>query len=142
MAFGFVLGNIGRCNKSASNTWEDLAKSIKYKSLIILVCFGYMLKTKYRNLAIFTHIFSHIYLLKTSNITLFLNFKLHFLAKFRQYTRLSYTSTFLLSIFWAKFWPGIYDFNVFKWFFMGKMTQIHQLLMNFWKMITLLGSQE
>jgi hypothetical protein len=52
----------GRCKKSGNHLWEDLAKSgykpnVKYKSLIILLYFGYTLKTKYTNLAIFTTFF-------------------------------------------------------------------------------------
>ncbi len=82
----------GRCRKSAYHLYEDLAKSgykpnMKYKSLIILLYFfGCTLKTKYRNLVIYT-IFSLTLAdwepPKSHNFLIF-NYKFLLLAKFRQ----------------------------------------------------------
>jgi hypothetical protein len=48
--------------KGGDHPWDDLAKSgykpdMKYKSLTYFYIFGYILKMKYRNLAIFTNFF-------------------------------------------------------------------------------------
>ncbi len=75
----FLVG-IFVCSQTGSHPYEDVTKSgyklyMKYKSSIILLFFGYTMKIKYTNLALFSFLFFHFWILKTFHFISFSSFK-------------------------------------------------------------------
>jgi hypothetical protein len=63
------------------------------KILLILLYFWPHTETKYRNLAILTNFFGpHFWLLKISELTSFMSFEFHFMAKLHQINKRLYLS--------------------------------------------------
>jgi hypothetical protein len=77
------LSSIGRCKKKWQSSLGRFSQIFNPPCMFWLHAENQV----YKSGNFYSYFLSHVYLLKTSKITLFLNFKLHFFAMFHQYKR-------------------------------------------------------